>query len=90
MARGAIRGMATGVLTLVVLQGLTGKGSGKVAGLIDDTTGLIDRVLDPLVPGIPDHSTTPSAAEAAASATAAQPVTPDKPRDPRSIPVPKP
>lgn len=90
MARGALRGMAGGVLTLVVLQGLTGKGAGRVADLIDTTNGLVSRVLDPLVPAIPDRSSTPTAAEAAAAATAAQTVAPDAPRDPRSIPVPKP
>jgi len=80
--------MAGGVMTLVVIQGLTGKGAGRVADLITATNGLISRALDPLVPAIPDRSKTPTAAQAAAAATAAQTVTPDKPRDPRSIPVP--
>lgn len=56
MARGALRGMAGGVLTLVVLQGLTGKGAGRVGGLVDTISGLVSRALDPNVPAIPDHS----------------------------------
>lgn len=58
MARGAMRGAATGALSLIVLQGLTGKASGRVGGLVDAVTGLIDRAIDPNVPAIPDHSRT--------------------------------
>jgi hypothetical protein len=57
MARGALRGMAGGVLTLVVFQGLTGRASGRVGALVDTVNQLITRALDPSVPAIPDHST---------------------------------
>jgi hypothetical protein len=49
--------MAGGVLTLVVIQGLTGKGAGRVGALVDTLNGLVVRALDPTVPAIPDHST---------------------------------
>lgn len=58
MARGALRGVATGALTLIVLQGLVSRGgSGQVANLLADVNGLVLRVFDPTVPAIPDHST---------------------------------
>lgn len=62
MARGAIRGAMSGALTLIVLQGLTGKASGRVGDLVDAITGLVSRAIDPTVPAIPDHSTPAAAA----------------------------
>lgn len=57
MARGALRGVASGVLSLIVLQGLVSRGgSGRVASLLNDVNRLVTRVFDPNVPAIPDHS----------------------------------
>lgn len=56
MARGALRGAGTAVLSLIVLQGLVSRGgSGRVASLLNDVNGLVVRVFDPNVPAIPDH-----------------------------------
>lgn len=56
MSRGATRGAATAVLSLIVLQGVVSRGgSGRIASLMADVNGLVTRVFDPAVPAIPDH-----------------------------------
>lgn len=58
MARGGLRGAATAALGLIALQALVSKGgTGRVATLLDDVNGLVERMLDPSVPAIPDRST---------------------------------
>ena len=70
MARGALRGVASGALSLIVLQGLVSRGgSGRVAGLLADVDRLVTRVLDPAVPAIPDHSTGAAGATGARTKT---------------------
>lgn len=63
MAAGhALRGVASAWLGLIVLQTVTTSGSGRVAALFTDLSGLISRAMDPAVPAIPDRrSGAPSA-----------------------------
>lgn len=87
MARGALRGAGTAVLSLIVLQGLVSRGgSGRVAGLLADVNGLLVRALDPKVPAIPDHSK-PALSSAPVVGTPAAPTYGDGRATPR-IPIP--
>lgn len=53
---GATRGVFAGFLGLIALQALgSNGGSGRVASAFADLSGLIERVLDPDVPAIPDR-----------------------------------
>lgn len=55
MARGTFRATATAVLGLIALQAVSTKGgSGRVAELLTDANSLVERVLDPSLPAIPD------------------------------------
>jgi len=55
MAHGTARAAATAVLGLIALQAVgTRGGNTRVAQLFGDINGLVDRVLDPTVPAIPD------------------------------------
>ena len=53
---GTVRGMAAGFLGLIALQAVgTRGGSGRVAEAFSDVAGLIERVMSPEVPAIPDR-----------------------------------
>lgn len=75
---GSVRGIAAGFLGLVALHALGSKGgSGRVSEAFADVAGVIERLLDPRVPAIPDlrngaggGTGLPSAAAAAATAGA--------------------
>jgi hypothetical protein len=52
---GTARSMAATVLGLVALQTIgTAGGSGRVVDLLNDANALVDRLLDPNVPAIPN------------------------------------
>ena len=52
---GTARAAATAVLGLVALQAVgTTAGSGRVSGFFNDLSSLVDRLLDPTVPAIPN------------------------------------
>lgn len=71
MSRGAARGAASAVLSLIVLQGLVSRGgSGKIAELLNDLNRLVIRAVDPTVPAIPDRSA-PAAGDGAPAAPGA-------------------
>jgi hypothetical protein len=55
MGRGTLRGVLTAWLGLIALYTVGNAGSGRVAEAFDDVAGLIERVLDPTVPGVPDR-----------------------------------
>jgi len=57
MARGGmIRGAASAWLGLIALQAVSTRGgSGRVAEFFNDANRLVQRVLDPNVPAIPDR-----------------------------------
>ena len=68
-------------LALIALQTLSTNGaSGRVSGAFTELSALVDRVLDPSIPAIPDRRTVkPAAAAAQPAAAAAQPATPRLP-----------
>lgn len=92
MARGMFRGICAGALALVALQTLTDPKSGnpdKLSGLWGLLNATADRVLDPDVPAIPDHSHATAPANAPADATAGDMTNPYKPavqNSPNAIP----
>lgn len=56
------------VLGLVALQALTSRqGSGRVGQMFGDVNRLVERVLDPTVPAIPDRRTARSQTTASAA-----------------------
>ena len=65
MARGAVRGALAAWLGLITLQAVASSGSGRVASAFADVAGLVDRVIDPAVPAIPDRRTGSTSAAAA-------------------------
>lgn len=75
MARGAVRGAVAAWLGLITLQAVASKGgSGRVASAFADLSGLVDRVIDPAVPAIPDRrGPSHAVAEGAAAAAGAVP-----------------
>ncbi len=53
---GSVRGVFAGFLGLVALHALGSRGgSGRVSEFFGDVAGVIERVLDPNVPAIPDR-----------------------------------
>jgi hypothetical protein len=57
MSRGMLRGAAGAWLGLIALQAVVSRGgTGVVGGLLSDVDGLVQRVLDPSVPAIPDRA----------------------------------
>jgi hypothetical protein len=81
VARGTVRGALSAALALSVLQAVVSqRGSGAVAGAFGVVDGLVQRVLDPDVPAIPDkrggqelpNGAAASAATAGARIVAAQ------------------
>jgi hypothetical protein len=73
--------VATACLGLVALQAVSTRGgSGRVASLLTDINGVVERVLDPKVPAIPDRSVAAGAARSVAAGNAgpaqAMPVNP--------------
>lgn len=55
MAHGTARAAASAVLGLVALQAVGSRGgSGRIAELFNDANTILERVLDPAVPAIPD------------------------------------
>lgn len=85
MARGAVRGAATAWLALIALQAVSTRGgSGRIAALLTDVNGLIERALDPNVPAIPDRRT-------GGTTSPVRPVLPthlDDPSRPERLPIP--
>lgn len=72
MSRGAARGAASAMLSLIVLQGLVSRGgSGRVSQLLADVNRLVQRATDPTVPAIPDRRS-----GAAGSSSSPAPATP--------------
>jgi hypothetical protein len=71
MGRGALRGVLTAWLGLVALYTVGNAGSGRVAEAFNDITGLIERVLDPTVPGVPDRRLAAAGESAGAAGVAA-------------------
>jgi hypothetical protein len=56
MGRGTLRGVFGAWLGLIALQAVsTSGGSGRVAEAFRDLDGILQRVLDPKVPAIPDR-----------------------------------
>lgn len=52
---GTMRAAAVSVLGLVALQAVgSAGGSGRISGLFNDVSTMLDRLLDPTVPAIPD------------------------------------
>lgn len=51
----AVRGALSAWMTLIVLQVVGSKGSGKIASLFSDLDNLVQRALSPDVPAIPDR-----------------------------------
>lgn len=57
MAHGTARAAATACLGLIALQAVsTDGGSGRISQLLADANGILQRVLDPTVPAIPDRN----------------------------------
>jgi hypothetical protein len=53
---GSVRGLFAGFLGLVALHAVASQGgSGRVASAFADVAGVIERVLNPTVPAIPDR-----------------------------------
>lgn len=56
MAGGAIRGAFSAWLGLIALQAVSTKGgSGRISEAFGDVASIVERVLDPDVPAIPDR-----------------------------------
>ena len=74
--KGTLGWMFTTWLTLIALQTLSTPGaSGRVASLLNDVNGLVQRALDPTIPAIPDRRTGASAPASTTGAAAPTPST---------------
>ena len=79
-----MRGLLTGMLALIALQAVVTKGSGRVAEAFTGLAAIVNHVVSPNVPAIPDlrtRSTTaggdwPAASPPAAHLTSTRPAAP--------------
>jgi hypothetical protein len=74
--RGALRGAVAAWLGLITLEAIVSKGgSGKIAGAFTAVDGVVEHLLDPKVPLLPDHSK-PASSAAAGSVAGIDPNSP--------------
>ena len=61
MGRGTLRGAFTAWLSLIALHTIATSGGGRISEAFSDVTSILERVLDPTVPAIPDRSSSATA-----------------------------
>jgi hypothetical protein len=77
MSRGALRGMAAAWFGLITLEAVVSKGgSGKIAGAFTAIDGVVEHLLSPTVPLLPDHTKAASSSSAAGSVSGIDPNSP--------------